>query len=239
MQNVANDIQRVSRYCRRAGTDNRFMFQFTNKIANMQISVTKRVTPFRNTVTLVHHNHKNIRMLYSFNKRMVLQPFGSDIEKVQFPLTSLAQYLIYLLFRAGHIDIIDRHIMLLQRLHLIVNQSKQRLDNDSQLVGMSKPNGFIDDLFTTSSGSNHNRILFSIQRIHRDNLCLARLVKAKLFECRFQVSFHIHRDNLQCVKIIFMLSECKKIMSNSEHLSKINYIFDLIDFLLKCLNRVV
>ena len=115
--------------------------------------------------------------------------------------------------------------MLLQRLHLIVTQRKQRLDNDSQLVGMSQSNRFIDDLLAGTSSSNDDCILFSIQRIHRNNLSLARLIKTKLFECRFQVSFHIHRDNLQCVKIIFMLSECKKIMPNSEYFSKINYIF--------------
>ena len=115
--------------------------------------------------------------------------------------------------------------MSLQRLHLIVYQRKQRLDNNRKLVGMSKPNGFIDDLFARTRGSNDDCVLFSIQRIHRNNLSLARLVKANLFQCRFKMSFHIHRDNLQCVKIIFMLSECKKIMPNSEHLSKINYIF--------------
>ena len=75
--------------------------------------------------------------------------------------------------------------MSLQRLHLIVYQRKQRLDNDSQLVGMSKSNRFIDDLFAGIRGSNYNYILFSLQRIHRDNLSLARLIKTKLFECRF------------------------------------------------------
>ena len=70
---------------------------------------------------------------------------------------------------------------------------------------MSKPNGFIDDLFARTRGSNDDCVLFSIQRIHRNNLSLARLVEAKLFECRFQVSFHIHRDNLQRTKIINML----------------------------------
>ena len=156
---------------------------------------------------------------------MILQSFGSDIEESQFSFASPVQYLIDILLRAGHIDIIDRNIMLLQCLHLIVYQRKQRLDDDSQLVGMSQSNCFIDDLFAGTRGSNYNRILFSIQRIHRNNLSLARLVEAKLFECRFQVSFHIHRDNLRCVKIIFMLSECKKIMPNSEYFSKINYIF--------------
>ena len=60
MQTVANDIQRVSRYCRRAGADNRFMFQFTNKIANVQIGISKRITPFRNAVTFIYNNHENI-----------------------------------------------------------------------------------------------------------------------------------------------------------------------------------
>ena len=64
------------------------MFQFTNKITNMQISVTKRITPFRNAVTLVRHDHKNIRMLHSFNKHMILQSFGSDIEESQFSFAS-------------------------------------------------------------------------------------------------------------------------------------------------------
>ena len=68
MQTIMDDIQRVSRYCRRAGTDNRFMFQFTNKITDMQISVTKRITPFRNGVSFVYYDHKDIRMLHSFNK---------------------------------------------------------------------------------------------------------------------------------------------------------------------------
>ena len=104
---------------------------------------------------------------------------------------------------------------------------------------MSKPNGLIDNLLTAASSSNDDCILFSIERIHWNNLRLARLVETKLFECRFQVSFHIHRDNLQRSKIIFMLSECKKIMPNSEHLSKINCIFDIANFFLKCLNRVV
>ena len=113
MQTITNGIQRVSRYCRRAGTNNRLTFQLADKIANVQISITERITPFRNAVTLVRHDHKNIRMLYSFNKRIVLQPFGSDIEKVQFLLTNLVQYLIYLLFRASHIDIIGRNAMIL------------------------------------------------------------------------------------------------------------------------------
>ena len=68
MQTIRNGIQRVSRYCRRAGTDNRFMFQFTNKITDMQISVTKRITPFRDGVAFVYYDHKDIRMLHSFNK---------------------------------------------------------------------------------------------------------------------------------------------------------------------------
>ena len=60
MQTITNGIHRVSRYCRRAGTDNRLTFQLADKIANVQISVTKRITPFRNAVTLVRHDHKNI-----------------------------------------------------------------------------------------------------------------------------------------------------------------------------------
>ena len=42
---------------------------------------------------------------------MVLQPFGSDIEKIQLALASLVQYLIDILFRAGHIDIIGRNTL--------------------------------------------------------------------------------------------------------------------------------
>ena len=95
--------------------------------------------------------------------------------------------------------------MLLQCLHLIVYQRKQRLDDDSQLVGMSQSNRFIDDLLATAGSSNHNRVLSGIKRIHRNNLCLARLVETELLQCRFQVSFHIHRDNLQRTKIINML----------------------------------
>ena len=72
MQTITNGIQRVSRYCRRAGTDNRFAFQLADKIANVQISVTKRITPFRNGVTFVYYDHKDIQMLHSFDKRMTL-----------------------------------------------------------------------------------------------------------------------------------------------------------------------
>ena len=72
MQTIMDDIQRVSRYCRRAGTDNRLAFQLVDKIADMQISVTKRITPFRNGVTFVYYDHKDIRMLHSFDKRMTL-----------------------------------------------------------------------------------------------------------------------------------------------------------------------
>ena len=163
--------------------------------------------------------------MHSFNKRMILQPFRCNIEKIQLSLAYLVQYLSDILFRAGHIDIISSNTMLLQRLYLIVNQRKQRLDNDSQLVRMRQTNRFINDLLAGTSSSNDDRILLSIKRIHRNNLCLARLVKTKLFECRFQVSFHIHRDNLQRIKIIYMLSECKKIMPNSEHFPQINCIF--------------
>jgi len=60
---------------------------------------------------------------------------------------------------------------------------------------MSKPNGFIDDLFARTRGSNDDCVLFSIQRIHRNNLSLARLVKTKLFQSRFKMSFNVHRDN--------------------------------------------
>ena len=88
MQTITNGIQRVSRYCRRAGTDNRFVFQPVDKIADVQIGISKRITPFRNAVTLVRHDHKNIRMLHSFNKHMILQPFGSDIEESQFSFAS-------------------------------------------------------------------------------------------------------------------------------------------------------
>ena len=88
MQTITNGIQRVSRYCRRAGTNNRLTFQLADKIANVQISITERITPFRNAVTLVRHDHKNIRMLHSFNKHMILQPFGSDIEESQFSFAS-------------------------------------------------------------------------------------------------------------------------------------------------------
>ena len=70
---------------------------------------------------------------------------------------------------------------------------------------MGKSNRFIDDLLATAGSSNHNRVLSGIERIHWNNLRLARLVETKLFECRFQVSFHIHRDNLQRTKIINML----------------------------------
>ena len=70
---------------------------------------------------------------------------------------------------------------------------------------MSKPNGLIDNLLTAASSSNDNCILFSIQRVHRNDLCLTRLVETELLQCRFQVSFHIHRDNLQRTKIINML----------------------------------
>ena len=64
-------------------------------------------------MALVRHDHKNIRMLHSFDKRMVLQPFGSDIEKIQLALASLVQYLIDILLRAGHIDIIGGNAMIL------------------------------------------------------------------------------------------------------------------------------
>ena len=107
---------------------------------------------------------------------MVLQLLWCDIEKIQLSLAYLVQYLRDILFRAGHIDIIGRNIMSLQRLHLIVYQRKQRLDNNRKLVGMSKPNGFIDDLFARTRGSNDDCVLFSIQRIHRNNLSLARLI---------------------------------------------------------------
>ena len=72
MQTITNGIQRVSRYCRRAGTNNRLTFQLADKIANVQISVTERITPFRNAMALVHNDHKDIRMLHSFDKRMTL-----------------------------------------------------------------------------------------------------------------------------------------------------------------------
>ena len=68
MQTIMDDIQRVSRYCRRAGTDNRFMFQFTNKITDMQISVTKRINPFRDGVALVYYEHKDIKMMNRLDK---------------------------------------------------------------------------------------------------------------------------------------------------------------------------
>ena len=60
---------------------------------------------------------------------------------------------------------------------------------------MSKTNGFVDDLFAGRRGSNHNRILSGIKSFHRDDLRLARLVKTKLFQSRFKMSFNIHRDN--------------------------------------------
>ena len=68
MQSIRNGIQRVSRYCRRAGTNNRLTFQLADKIANVQLSITERITPFRNGVAFVHNDHKDIRMLHSFNK---------------------------------------------------------------------------------------------------------------------------------------------------------------------------
>ena len=77
----------------------------------MQISVTKRITPFRDGVAFVYYDHKDIRMLHSFNKHMILQSFGSDIEKIQLALARLVQYLIDILFRAGHINIISRNTM--------------------------------------------------------------------------------------------------------------------------------
>ena len=61
------------------------------------------------------------------------------------------------------------------------------------------------DLLAGTRGSNDDCILFSIECVHRNNLSLARLVETKLFECRFQASFHIHRANLQRSKIIIML----------------------------------
>ena len=61
------------------------------------------------------------------------------------------------------------------------------------------------DLLAGTSSSNDDCVLFSIEHVHRNNLSLARLVKAKMFECRFKMSFHIHRDNLQRSKIIIML----------------------------------
>ena len=64
------------------------MFQVIDEFANVQISITERITPFRNAVTLVRHDHKNIRMLHSFNKHMILQSFGSDIEESQFSFAS-------------------------------------------------------------------------------------------------------------------------------------------------------
>ena len=169
-------------------------------------------------------------MLHGINEITVLQSFRCHIQEVQLSFASFVQYLIDILFRAGHINIIGRNVMLLQRLHLIVDQSKQWFDDDSQLVGMSQTNRFVDNLFARTRGSNDDCVLSSIKCIHRNNLCLTRLVKAKLFECRFQVSFHIHRDNLQRNKIIFMLSECKKIMPNSEYFSKINCIFQFNRF---------
>ena len=113
MQTITNNIHRVCRYRRRAGTDNRLAFQLVDKIADVKIGISKRITPFHNGVAFIYNNHEDIRMLYSFNKRMVLQPFGSDIEKIQLALSSLVQYLIDILFRASHIDIIGRNAMLL------------------------------------------------------------------------------------------------------------------------------
>ena len=37
------------------------MLQLINKFANVQISVTKRLTPFRNAVALINNYHKDIR----------------------------------------------------------------------------------------------------------------------------------------------------------------------------------
>ena len=156
-------------------------------------------------MAFIHNGHKNIRMLHGINEITVLQSFRCHIQEVQLSFASFVQYLIDILFRAGHINIIGRNVMLLQRLHLIVDQSKQWFDDDSQLVGMSQTNRFIDDLLAGTRGSNDDCVLFSIQRIHRNDLSLARLIKTKLFECRFKMSFHIHRDNLQRTKIINML----------------------------------
>ena len=72
MQTVANSVERVSRYRRGAGADHRFMLQLINKFANVQISVTKRLTPFRNAVALVNNYHKDIRLLHHRKKGAVL-----------------------------------------------------------------------------------------------------------------------------------------------------------------------
>ena len=72
MQTVANSVERVSRYRRGAGADHRFMLQLINKFANVQISVTKRLTPFRNAVALVNNYHKDIRLFHHRKKGTVL-----------------------------------------------------------------------------------------------------------------------------------------------------------------------
>ena len=69
MQTITNGIQRVSRYCRRAGTNNRLTFQLANKIANVQISVTERITPFCNGVALV--------IVLKYRKKAVLIEAGN------------------------------------------------------------------------------------------------------------------------------------------------------------------
>ncbi len=105
-------------------------------------------------MAFIHNGHKNIRMLHGINEITVLQSFRCHIQEVQLSFASFVQYLIDILFRAGHINIIGRNVMLLQRLHLIVDQSKQWFDDDSQLVGMSQTNRFVDNLFARTRGSN-------------------------------------------------------------------------------------
>lgn len=72
MQTVANSVERVCRYRRRAGTDCRFMLQLINKFANVQISVTKRLASFCNAVALVNNYHKDIRLFHHGKKGAVL-----------------------------------------------------------------------------------------------------------------------------------------------------------------------
>ena len=58
MQTVANDIKESADIVAEQAQITGFTFQLVDKIADMQISITKRITPFRNAVTFIYNNHE-------------------------------------------------------------------------------------------------------------------------------------------------------------------------------------
>ena len=142
-----------------------------DKGENPHIAGPEILSPLRNTVGLVHRQHRQLRMAGKIQKPGRLQTFRRHIDDFITARRSQLQRPGDLILRQGAVDISRMHARLVQRLNLICHQGNQRRHHNGN-AGHQKGRKLITQGFSRARGHDSQHILAGQDAV--DDLFLPR-----------------------------------------------------------------